>query len=181
MLDHADDAALAQSLDRRAAERGHAHRLRPEGAVADDVVAGRVAHVEQGQAIDVHADLGQHHRDRLRVGARRLDRGHRRNVVKPVERLGLGEGGPFGRRHAGDAAAFLIDQDRQIGAAGERPQVVGQRAHLRAIDAVAAEQDIAGGRDLREEGALVRGQHGAGEAEEQGCHASGLRVGSRRL
>ena len=90
--------------------------------VADDqaIVRAGLTDVEQGQAIDVDADLTQHHRQRLRVDPHRLDRRHRRRVIERIEGGARRESGPFGRLHARNAAAFLIDQDRDVVAAGKR-------------------------------------------------------------
>src|SRR3546814_3180921 len=74
---------------------------------------------------------------------RRLDRARRRALIQRVEGGTARKIGPFGRFHARDAPAFLIDQDRQVGTAVEAAQIVRQPPQLGAILDIAAEEDIA--------------------------------------
>ena len=75
---------------------------------------------------------------------------------------------PFRRTQAADAPALLIDQDRHVVASGQVTQTVGERAHLSAIDAVAAKQDDAAGERVRKAAAVHVGQAGAGDVEDEG-------------
>ena len=93
----------------RPAQRGDLHRIAAQRAVADHVVRARLADIEHGMVIDRDAHFGQIERQRFGIGARRLDRAGRSDVVKLGEGCPGGIGGPFGRLHPRDAAAFLVD------------------------------------------------------------------------
>ena len=58
----------------------------------------------------------------------------------------------------------------------DRPQLVGQRADLRAVGDVATEQDVAGRIGIAEERALVGGQGQAGNAEDRGSHGARIAI-----
>src|SRR3546814_8755130 len=114
---------------------------------------------------------------------RRLDRARRRALIQRVEGGTARKIGPFGRFHARDAPAFLIDQDRQVGTAVEAAQIVRQPPQLGAILDIAAEEDIACGVAVAEESVLVVGQGQAREAENRGRseeHTSELQSLMRR-
>ena len=160
-------------VERGAPERRDLHRLGAERPVADDVGRAGLADVEHRQAVDVHSDLGEQDRDRRSIGAGRLDRAHRRLLVKPGERLAGRESGPFGRPHAGDPAALLVDQDRKVVAAVEVPKLRGQRAQLLAELDVAPEDDVADGIGVAEKGPLVGGEGEPGWGVDGGLHGSG--------
>jgi hypothetical protein len=155
------------------AQRRHPQRLCPQRAIADHVMRAGLAHIEQRQAIDRNARFGQVQPQRLRIGARRRDGAGGGQVVKPVEHRAGGKGQPFGRLHPRHPAAFLIDADERPLAPVQRAQFVGQRPHLRAAGDVAAEQDVAGGIGIREEGPLVGGKGKSGKAEDRGSHNRG--------
>src|SRR3546814_11276395 len=67
------------------------------------------------------------------VEPRRLDRARGRAVIQGIERRTAREKRPFGRFHARNAAAFLIDQDRQVGPAVEIAKLVGEAPQLLAV------------------------------------------------
>src|SRR3546814_19206893 len=92
------------------------------------------------------------------VGAGRLDRAVRGLGVEVGEAPGFGELGPDRRLHAGDAAALLVDQDRNVVAAVEGAEAGGQGAELVGSPAVAAEEDVAGGIGVLEVLPLVGGE-----------------------
>ena len=146
------------AVEHRAAERRDLHRLGAERAVADDVARALLANVEQRQALTLIPARAQHQRDRPGVRARRLDRRRRRGPIEHREPLGGGKCRPFRRPHPRHPAAFLIDQDRQVVAAAELAQAVGQPQQLLRVGAIAPEQDEAGGLGVAEESALVGGQ-----------------------
>ena len=73
---------------------------------------------------------------------------------------------PVRRAQARHAAAFLIDQDRRIGAAHGRAQVVDEGAHLVRVGAIAREQDEAPGSVLAQQRPLGLGQHEPGHADD---------------
>ena len=127
-------------------------------------------------AIDRDADLRQHQPQRMAVGARRLDPRHRRPFVQAIEVRSGRKGRPLRRAEPRDPPALLIDQDRHIVAALQFAQRVGQRAQLRPVLDIAAEQDVAGGADVAEEGRLHGRQYRAGQAEDHGLHAPASRV-----
>ena len=59
------------------------------------------------------------------------------------------------------AATFLIHRDEQAIAPVDRAQIVGQRAQLIRVFAIAAKQNVARRIGLLKEGAFIRGQHRA--------------------
>lgn len=61
----------------------------------------------------------------------------------------------MGRREAGHTAAFLVDQDRRIAAAGDAAEIAGQGAHLVGALAVAGEQDETEGIGLLDQGTFA--------------------------
>jgi hypothetical protein len=106
----------------------------------------------------------------MRVHPGGLYRSHRRNVVKRVKDGACGKDGPHRRLHPGNTATFLIDEDRNIGAAAHLSQAVGQRPQLNAIHYVALEQYIARRLTFAEKGALMGGQFETGESKNYGLH-----------
>jgi hypothetical protein len=170
VLHDPDDAALGQPLQHSPPQCRDAHRVRPVGATGHRLGRIGLRHIEQRRAVDGNADLAEHHPQRLPVRARRLDRGHRRTLIGGIEHRPRRKRRPFGRAHPRDAAALLVDQDRQIVATRQCAQRIRQRANLRAVDDVALEQDIARGLAVGEERALGGGKDGAGQAEDDGLH-----------
>ena len=77
---------------------------------------------------------------------------------------------PFRGTHAGDAPAFLVDQDRHIAAAGEIAQRVGQAQQLVLGLAIAPEQDEPGGLGAAKEAALIVGKRQSFEAIDRRLH-----------
>ncbi len=181
MLDDADDAARLQSAEDRAAKRGDAHRFAAERAIADDIAGPRLADVEQRQAVDGNAHLGKHGSERHRVEPRRFDRAGGGAVIQGVERRAARERRPFRRLHPRHAPAFLIDQDRQVGAAVETTKLVGQAPQLVAIFDVAPEQNISCRVAVAEKGALIVGEGQARQAENSRYHRPSNSIGSRPL
>ena len=101
----------------------------------------------------------------------RGDRAGWRDIVEPVEDRAGRKAGPDRGLHPRNAPALLIDHDEQVVTAMERSQIVGERAHLRPIDDIAFEQDVSRRLSLGKEGAFVRGEGFAGQAENDGFHA----------
>ena len=130
-----------------------------------------VADIEQRQAIDVDAKPAQQRRQCQRVEPAGLDRGDRRPGIERGEGLSGGEFGPVRRAQAGDAAAFLVDQDGHV-AAGEVAQAGGEGANLFGIGDIALEQDVAGGVGRSEQRAFIGGDGEPGEAQKAGLHHS---------
>ena len=89
------------------------------------------------------------------VGAHRLHRRDGRHIVQPVERGAGRKGGPFRRLHPRHAPALLVDQDwpARRDPTALRSSSVSARS-CDAVHHVAAEQDVARGRDLGEEAPL---------------------------
>ena len=169
MLDNAADSASLKAIQHGLAERRDDHWFGAEAAVADDVVAALVTHVEQGQAIDIDAQIAQQRGQRQRVEPARLDGRDRRLFVQFSKHFAGREFGPVRRPQARNAAAFLIDQDRQI-APGQIAQRSREGAQLIGRFHVAFEQDIAGRVAAAEQRPLVVRQGGAGQAEDQRLH-----------
>ena len=165
MLHRAAHARPGQPVQHRPAQRRHAHRLRSQGPIADDIMRAGLAHVEQRQAIDGNAHFGQIEAQRFRIGARGLDGAGGCQIVKPVVDLARRESQPFRRTHPGDPPAFLIYADEQPIPPMDFPQAVGKRAKLRPVFDIATKQDIAGRIALAEKGPLISGQRGSGNAE----------------
>jgi hypothetical protein len=120
-MTRAADAASLEAIEHGLAQCRDHHRFGTKATIANDIMALQVAHVEQRQAIDVDAKVLQQRRQRQCVQAAGLDRGDRRLVIKLPETFAGRELRPVRRAQAGDAAAFLIDQDRHI-AAGQIAQ-----------------------------------------------------------
>ena len=170
VLDHAHRAARFEPVEHGAAERRHLHRLGAQGAVADHVVRAFLADIEQRQTIDVDPGLGEHHRQRLGIDPRRLDRRNRRFGVELGEAPTGREFGPFGRLQPRHPAAFLVDQDRQIVATGEIAQAVGQRLQLPRSAQLRA-NNMARRIRRAKQGTLIVGKGEAGKTEDRGKHA----------
>src|SRR4029079_15358718 len=98
------------------------------------------------------------------------DRGRWRQRIKLGEALRCRERGPFGWPHPGNAAALLIDKDREIRSAREIPEGVGELKQLVGIAAVPLEQDEAGRLGLQEELPFVPGQLEAFKAVDRRLH-----------
>src|SRR3546814_4596314 len=78
--------------------------------------------------------------------------------------------GPMRRLETGDAAALLVDQDRQVVATGKAAQIGRKRPQLRRIGDVSPEQDIARRVYGPEERPFRIRQRRAFKAEEQRSH-----------
>ena len=114
-------------------------------------------HVEHRRAVDVDAEIGEIGGDQPSVqpgGARRprpasascsAPMHGRRRIGRPVRRL-----------QAAHAAAFLVDQDRRVGAADGVAEGGGERADLVGVAAIALKQDQAEGLLVGEEADLAR-------------------------
>ena len=59
MLHDAADPGVCQTVQHRAAQRGHLHRLRAQRAIPDHVMGAGLAHIEQRQTVDGNTGLGQ--------------------------------------------------------------------------------------------------------------------------
>jgi hypothetical protein len=118
--------------------------------------------------------IGEDDRQRLRIDAGRLDRADRRFAIELGETPGRREGRPFGRIQARDAAAFLIDEDRQVAAAGQLFQPVGEAAQLIARSAIAGKEDEAGRPDFLDERALIDRERLARKTDDGRQHRAGL-------
>ena len=170
MLDYADHAAALQAVENGTAQGRNAHRFAAQGAVPDDIVGIRLADIEQRQAVDGDAHFAQADRNRLGVEACRLDRRCRSDIVKPVKDFPGRESGPDGFLHPRHPAAFLIDQYRQIVAAMDRPQFVGQSPELRLAFDIAAKNDIARRVAFAKKRLLVGGQAQTPDTKNRRCH-----------
>ena len=105
VLDHADDAARAPAprasrgpARRRASARCHRRGSRSRRSCRAATTSSSGA---QSTVMPTSASISP---SACAVGARRLDRRHRRDVVQRVERRPGGKRGPFGRPHPRDAA-----------------------------------------------------------------------------
>ena len=174
VLDDLAHAAGLEAVEQRAAKRRDLHRLVAERTLADHVVGALLPHVEHGQAVDVDPDVRERDRDRLAIGPRRLDRADRRLAIEVGEAAGGGKTGHSGGAEPRHLAALLVDQDRHVAAPGNLPQGVGEPPELRAVAAVAAEQDEAGRRGFANEGSFVIAEAEAAEAEDRREHETGL-------
>ena len=149
-----------------------------ERAVTDHGGRARRRQVENRGAVHVDSERREVggdppgvQRRRLRrgaaVGARRLAEAPRRRRTAPVRRA-----------QAGDAAAFLVDQHRRVGAAdglAERPHQ--RREPLRRV-AVAREDDQPQRIVALEQAPLVVAEDGAGAAEDDGLGRTGRAHGA---
>ncbi|MNT44161.1 hypothetical protein D3C72_1806780 [compost metagenome] len=130
-------------------------------------MGARNRHVQHRHAVDGDAQFAQVVGHQPRTQTHQFARRHR-----VVDGLQVGRArrilGPVRRAEALHPAAFLIDQDRGVGAAHAVAQVVNQRLNLIRTVHVAAEQDEAPGFGLGVEGALLRGQLVAGTAVDGG-------------
>ena len=131
--------------------------------------------IEHRRRVDIDPDFGEHEGQRHGVGARGLDRADRGLVVERGKARGGGKFGPVRRAQPGDAAALLVDQDREISSAREVAQVVGEGAKLGRVLDVAREQAETGRVGVADQAAFGVGEGGAAEAEEGGEHAGIMR------
>jgi hypothetical protein len=87
-----------------------------------------------------------------------------------VERFPARKSRPFGRSHPCDPAALLIDQDRDFVMPLEISQRIRQGAQLLPSLNISAEQDIARGRGIAEEVALVGTEFGPFQPVDDSFH-----------
>ena len=174
VLDAAGHPARGQPFEDGTTDRGNLHRIAAQRAVADHVMRARHPEIERRVIIDRDAHRGEFQPHRRGARPRGLDRAGRGDVVKFGEGLAARIGRPVRRAQPCDPSAFLIDRHQQAFAPVNAPQVIGQRAQLLRVHAVAAEQDVACRIGLAEEGTLVSGEVRAAKTEDRRNHARSL-------
>jgi hypothetical protein len=178
VLDHRGHAALGEALAPGEAERRHRVRPARERAVADDVVAARLRHVEHRRAIDVDGERRQLVRDETRVEPAGGDRRLGIALVEVAEHGGGRRMAPMRRPQARDASALLVDEHRCVRYARGFAQIGDQRLHLRRRFAIAPEQDEPGRPHLAEKRALFTKQRRPRAAEDGGGERARALLGS---
>ena len=157
MLHDRQHAARHQAFGGGAAHRGDDIRLLAVGALADDVAGAFDRHVEHGQAVggdavalEIEGVQAREQPDGALAGL----------VILLPERAERGAGRIIGRERRADAlhaAAFLVDEDRRVGAADAIAHLGDEIADLLGLADVAGKQDEAPGGIRRGRIGLPRG------------------------
>ena len=139
------------------------------GAIADDVMAARDRHVEHRHAVDRNPNVGEI------AGNQARRKPHKPALLvesggNVLEACGRGIGPPMRRPEPLHAAAFLIDQDFDVGPAECRANIVGQGAKLRRIVDIAFEENDAIGLLIAQKSALLGIKREAAAAADEGTH-----------
>ena len=171
VLEATQYATARHSFERGAPQRCDLQGIGAQRPIADHIARLGATHIEGGVEIDRDAHFGQFARDRFGVQTDRLDRAGGRDLVQFGKGLASRVAVPFGRLHTRDTAPFLVDRDEGLLAPVDRLQLVGQRAHLVPVDAIAREQDVADRIAILEESALFSGQARTGDTEYGRCHS----------
>lgn len=167
-------AGLQQALGEPAPQHGDHARVARKSAVADHAAAA-VVQVEHGREAEIHATGTQLGTQHIAAGGGSGHGGH----CAFAGLLLVGAQPELAQRAHGwqvreaialetlHAAAFVVHADQQIGAQGV--DLGAQRRELGAILPVAREQDQPAHERMAQAAAVVVGQQGAGDVEDQGA------------
>ena len=174
VLDDRQHAAVQHPVDHRLAERRYDPRIAPERTIADDVVRTFDRHVDARHAIDVDAEIVQLRRHHTRVVIRKSARRPRILPAHRAEHRRRRALAPMFAAQPLHAPAFLVDQDRRVGAPDRGAQRRGQTANLVRRTAVAGEQNEAPRLHRAEKRLFRRGQLVAIAAENYRSNGHGM-------
>ena len=141
VLHHGEHSPFDHAFDYGAAEIDDGGNVMGKRAIADHVMCAFDRQVEHRRAIDIDPKLAKIVGDEPRIEIRGFARDLRSIAMQGAEHGGRRPRFPVRRFETRHASAFLIDQDRCRRIAHAAAQFAHERAHLLAIDNVAAEQD----------------------------------------
>ena len=151
MLHDRQDTAVQQAVNLGPAQRDDGVGVMGKSPVADDVMGAGDRDIQHRQAVHIDAQPGQVMGDQAGIEIGGLPGGLRIGLVQGAETGGRRALAPLGRLEAGDAAAFLVNQDGRVTIVNRGAQLFNQIAHLRRTADVAREENEPPGAGLAKE------------------------------
>ena len=130
-------------------------------------------HVEQRQAIDVDAQLGQVVRNQTGAEPRRRKTKHRIDIVQRAKHRSRRVDRPMRRSEALHPAALLVDQDRSLRITNRGPQFDNKLSDLSRSFNISFEEDKSPWALATDKLALGGAQFQSGDSRDEGPRAHG--------
>ena len=121
MLDRGKHPSSEQTFGGGAAQFSNNPGIGGKRPVTDDRTCTGELHIENGQAADINPDTMEIGGDQAGIEPGSAASGSPIALSQCTDRAGRGRFAPMRRAHTDDPAAFLIDQNRSVGAIDGRP------------------------------------------------------------